>query len=879
MSVRLIIAEKPSVAKAIAEALSGGSPRQSSQGVYEVANDRIAACAGHILQQFNPEDYDEKLSKWSIEDLPIVPEVWQLKPIPSNKKRLTQIQDAMKGADVVVNAGDADAEGNLLVDEVIEYLEWKGPVKRVMISDVNPGPIKKAFENIKDNKEFAHLTRRALARSQADWLLGMNCSRLYSKLADKVGIKAVLSAGRVQSAVLGLVARRDLEIKNFKPHDYYTIKLEVSHEKGSFLATWKAGEDQEGLDSEGRLTNTGVVTSLKALAPGKAAILNAETARKKQQAPLPFSLSELQKTANNKLGLTMARVLEIAQDLYDKHRLTTYPRTDTGFLPTEQHKLAPQALAAVKKNLPDMASRVDGADTSLKSRAFNDKKVEAHHGIAPTDNVSPDSIKSLGKDERIIYQMICERFIAQFYPAAEYDATQIVVGAPDGSGEIFHANGKVWKKQGWHVVMKAGGSEDDEEQSDKEEDGQALPEVSVGDLASADSVKVEQKKTKPPKPFTDATLLTAMTNIHRYVTNATIKKMLKEGDGIGTEATRANIVETLIARKLMKREKKYIHATQTGIAHFSLMPAELTTPDFAGVFERDTREIEAGRMEISELLERVVKFVRTQMDSQDAWLEKARKYAPVEKASEYQCRNCSKPLYQKDVVKNKKRLTYFACRADDCGCSFRSSNGAPTICFRGPLKEQDEIEAAQKRDEALVGAPPCGVCENPLMRRTKAVKGSDWHFWTCETFKETKGCETIYLDDEGKPGRLYVERGKKVERKADGPECPKCEQPTFTAATRKDKTPILLCKACDSMFYQAEDGAPGKAMRVEGEWVRAPADGPACPECEKSTRKGKTKKGSKPILICEGCDSMFWVKQDGTPLKAFKLRGKMVKTK
>src|SRR5690554_2985037 len=328
MPVRLIIAEKPSVAKAIAEALSGGSPRQNAQGIYEVGSDRIAACAGHILEQFDPQDYDEKLSKWRLEDLPIIPEQWKLKPIPSNRKRLAQIKDGMKGADEVVHAGDMDAEGQLLVDEVLEYLDWKGPVSRVLLADINPGPIKKAFGALKDNADYAHLTRKALSRSQADWLLGMNCSRLYSKLADKVGIKGVLSAGRVQSAVLGLVARRDLEIKHFKPHDYYTIKLEVAHANGNFVATWKPKETQGGLDSERRLIDLEVVDTLKKLSPGAVRILSAETQRKKQQAPLPFSLSELQKAGNSRLGLTMAGVLEIAQALYDKYRLTTYPRTD-----------------------------------------------------------------------------------------------------------------------------------------------------------------------------------------------------------------------------------------------------------------------------------------------------------------------------------------------------------------------------------------------------------------------------------------------------------------------------------------------------------------------------------------------------------------------
>lgn len=872
MSTRLIIAEKPNVAKAIAEALSGGSPRQNSQGIYEVAGDRIAACSGHILEQYNPGDYDESLKKWSIESLPIIPDPWKLKPIPANRKRLEQIKNGMQGADIVINCGDNDAEGNLLVDEVIDYLGWKGTVQRLLISDLNPGPIKKAMTDMKDNKEFAHLTRKALARSQADWLLGMNCTRLYSKLADKAGIKGVLSAGRVQSAVLGLISRRDLEIKNFKPHDYHIVKLEIAHSNGNFMAKWKPSETQEGLDSEGRLTDIAVVDQLKGLAPGAVSILSADTQRKKQQAPLPFSLSELQKAGNSRLGLTMAGILSIAQELYDQFKLTTYPRTDTGYLPEAQHSSAPETLSALAQNLPGLAKSIDGADTGINGRAFNDKKVQAHHGIVPTAKADPAAIEKLSRDAKAVYEMICERFIAQFYPDAEFDATRISVGAPDSAGEQFVATGKVWKKQGWRSVLKP--VADDAEQDD---DGQSLPEVAAGDDAQAATVTADKKKTKPPKPFTDATLLDAMTSIHRYVANAAIKKMLREGDGIGTEATRANIVETLIARKLLKREKKNIHATQTGLAHFTLMPADLTTPDMAGIFERDTRRIEAGEMSPDDLLERMVKFIRLQIDNQEAWLEKARKHAPVEKPSEYECRNCSKPLFEKVTVKNKKRLTYFACKADGCECCFRSDNGAPTLCFRGPLKDQDAKEATEKREALLRDAPVCSVCGNPLLRRTKAVKGGDWHFWTCETYHEKKGCESIFLDSSGEPGRLYVKQGKKVERQADGPACPECEAETFTGVTKAEQTPILICKACDSMFGREDGGSPGLPKRVRGEWAKRPGDGPPCPECKAATRRAKTKKTRKPILICGECDSMFWTKQSGDPLKAFKVKGELIK--
>lgn len=877
MAVRLIIAEKPSVAKAIAEALSGGAPRMNNQGLYEVGSDLVAACAGHILEPYEPEDYDSNLKKWRIDDLPIIPEAWKLKPIPSNRKRLNQIKEAMKYADVIIQAGDKDAEGQRLVDEVIEYLDWKGPVLRAIFADLNPGPLRKAFGELKDNAEYALLSRRALARAQADWVLGMNCTRLYTKLAEKVGIRTVLSAGRVQSAVLGLVARREIEIKNFKPHDYFVMKLEVVHENGSFLATWKPNEDQVGLDPEGRLIEPSVVETLKSLAPGKAFILSADTKRKKQQAPIPFALSDLQKAANSRYGMTMARVLEVAQSLYDIHKVATYPRTDSGYLTEEQHSMAADTLAALASNLPDLKAAVEGADASLKSRAFNDAKVTAHHGIVPTALQSPDTISRLNKDERAIYEMIAERFVMQFYPPAEYDATRIEVGSPDGDGQRFIATGKVWIKQGWRSINAAIADEQEEGTDNDKEDSQALPKVLPQDPAEAAAVIVDKKKTKPPKPFTDSTLLTAMTNIHRYVASPAIKKQLKEGEGIGTEATRATIVEALIKRYLMRREKRYLYTSRIGMAHFSMMPVELTTPDMAGVFERDTRLIEMGKMGIDELLIRVEKFIRLQIESQEKWLEKARKHAPVEEPTKFTCRGCSDPLYNAKAVKKKRSLQYFRCKNDKCGCCFRSDNGAPTICFSGPLKEQDAKEAAERRNQLLQSAPTCGECMNPLMRRMKEVRGDDWHFWTCEAYQGKSGCDSIYHDANEAPGQIFVRKGTKVEREADGAACPECYKATFTGVTKAQQTPILICRECDSMYERNEDGSPGKARKVRGEWAKKPADGPACMECKESTREGMTKKSRKPILICDACDSMFWVSQKGQPQVAFKVRGQMVK--
>jgi DNA topoisomerase-3 len=885
MSIRLIIAEKPNAAKAIAGALAGGEPSKNADGIFIVNDDRIVACAGHILEQYDPQDYDEKYKTWRIEDLPIHPEDWKLKPSrEDNKKRmLAMIKKGAAGVDEIIHAGDIDAEGQLLVDEVIHYLKWSGITKRLLISDLNPEPIRKAFNNLKPNQDFARISERALTRSRADWLLGMNCSRLYSKLADKVGVNATLSVGRVQSAVLGLVARRDLEIKNFKTHDFYTVNLAISHENGEFTAKWKPHESQTGLDEEGRLIDGNVLEALKQQVPASVSILNADTTRKNQKPPLPFSLSDLQKAANQKLGLDMQTVLDIAQKLYDKDHLITYPRTDTGYLPEDQFHAAGKTLTAVGKNLENLRDAIEKANPDQKSRAYNDKKVSAHHGIVPTELADSDTVTHLSKDERAIYEMVCQRYVAQFHPDAVFDATEIVVGLPDGQGEQFVSRGKIWIAQGWREVLDPNGaSEEDEENGEGDnnsDDAQSLPAVKAGDSAKGTEILSDQKKTTAPKPYTDSTLLTAMTKIHRFVTNPDTKKNLRENDGIGTEATRAGIVKKLIDHhKHLKREKKYIRVTTNGALHYRLMPAELSTPDMAGTFEAALREVENGNFSMDAFLQQMDAFVRSQLDvaAQEQWLEQARKIAPQARPSEFKCRHCQKPLYERHgKTAEKKRLLYFVCQAGDCGCHFRSDNGAPTSCFKGPLQEKDDADIKQQREEKLAASPKCPECNNPLWRYKK--KGGDFHFWRCQDFQGTESCDSVYADDENTPGKAFVIRGDKVEAKPDGPLCPVCQEAdTFRGKTRKDKRPLIICKACDSMAFATDEGEPGEVFKRRGEMAKRAPDGPPCPVCDaEHTICVKSKEKQTPLWICEACDSMGMRDENGAAQEPFKIKGKM----
>lgn len=885
MSVRLFIAEKPNVAKAIASVLNGGSlPSKNAQGTYQVGDDIIASCAGHILESAMPHDYDEKYKSWKIEDLPIFPTTWMLKsPNDAGKRRmLAQIKAGMEVADEITHCGDPDSQGQLLVDEVIDYLGWKGPVKRVLIADLNPGAVQKSLNNVRDNSEFALLSLRALTRSRADWLLGINCSRLFTVDAQSLGIREKMPAGRVQSAVLGLVAKRDLEIKNFKPHNYFSAKLRVQHPNGSFLAKWKPREGQEGLDEEGRLVSNEVLAALQAGLPQSAVIVDADTSRKRQKPLKPFNLSELQKTASNDLGIDMQTTLDIAQKLYEIAKLTTYPRTDCKFLPEDQLAAAPNTLKVVGTNMPEMQEHIDKADPTKKSQAFNDSQVGAHHAIVPTELASPDTVAQLSTNERAIYDLICRRYVAQFYPDAQFDATEIKVGLPDAAGEIFEAKGNVWIDQGWRNVVfgqnaATAGEEDDDDATDEK---QTLPKTLTNDVVEGQEIVSDVKKTKPPKHFTDATLIAAMTNIHRYVTNPEVKKMLRENDGIGTEATRAPMVTKLINdHKHLRRDKKTIRATSNGILQYRLMPSELKTPDMAGVFESALKQVESGSMPMDDFLKQMDNFVRSQLaaDVRAQWIERAKAIAPQAKASEFKCRNCEEPLYERKTTVKGKNLLFYLCMKDDCGCHFRSDNGAPTSCFKGPLKEKDDAEAKVKLDAMLAAAPRCEECGNPMKRYRKKKKRTEF-VWRCHDYMDVESCDSMYFDEDGQPGRMFLKRGELVERVPDGPQCPVCqESPTFKANSKATQQPLLVCKGCDSMMECDAEGVPGRLMKERGGWVEQPLDGPPCPVCKAEKTKKASSKQKKPLWICNGCDSMGNRLKSGKAEAPFKERGKKAK--
>ncbi|MFA0079228.1 DNA topoisomerase III [Vibrio artabrorum] len=580
---RLIIAEKPSLGRAIAAALP--NPQKKDQGFIKCGNgDVVTWCVGHLLEQVEPDAYDDRYKKWNLADLPIVPEQWQLRPRKASSKQLTVIRKLLKDATQIVHAGDPDREGQLLVDEVIDYCKVskakKESMDRLLISDLNLPAVKRALSQMRSNRDFIPLSISALARSRADWLYGMNMTRAYTLLGQKAGYQGVLSVGRVQTPVLGLVVRRDEEIENFIPKDYFTLHALIPYQNNGqsfdIRARWKPSEAcKPWQDEEGRVLNRKLVENVaNRIANQPATVTESEQKQSKQAAPLPYSLSALQIDASKRFGMSAQQVLDTCQSLYEKHKLITYPRSDSRYLPKEHYSQRESIVGAIANNARELQSGAQGADLSLKSKAWNDSKVDAHHAIIPTPKKS--SVNGLSANEMKIYQQIARQYLMQFYPPAVFADAKLVF---DIAGGVFIAKGRQLINPGWKVLM---GKTDTEEKGDGTD---TVPPLDKGTVLTCREGVIGDKKTEPPKHFTEATLLQAMTGIARFVANKDLKAILKETDGLGTEATRAGILDTLFKRQLLTRQGKSIHSSPAGRGLIHALPEDSTFPDMTAHWE------------------------------------------------------------------------------------------------------------------------------------------------------------------------------------------------------------------------------------------------------------------------------------------------------
>ncbi len=600
--MRLFIAEKPSLARAIADALPG--PKQKGDGHIKVGNDIVSWCIGHLLEQAEPDAYNPAFKQWSHDHLPIVPDEWKWVPKSKTRSQLTVLRKLVKSADQIIHAGDPDREGQLLVDEVIDYLKVpatkKATIQRCLIADLNLPAVKRSLDNLKPNADYKALSTSALARARADWLYGLNLTRAFTLQGRTVGYQGVLSVGRVQTPVLGLVVQRDEAIEAFVSQPYYEVWANLETErKEHFKAKWEPSEACEPwLDDQRRnLSKPLAENVVQRISHQPAEVQDYQQNTKKQAAPLPHSLSSLQMEGNRVFGLGAQQVLDICQSLYETHKAITYPRSDSRHLPREHFAEAPKVVASVRTSLDKLGET--GAeeawqtlDTGRKSKAWNDAKVGAHHAIIPTDRV----ISRLNPQEKQIYWLVCRSYLAQFMPPWQRAETEAAISI---AGGLFKAKDSKTLDPGWKALFPS-------RAQNEEDTNPPLPSLKKGQVLQSLKGEMLEKHTSPPKPFTEATLLAAMTGIARFVKDPRLKAVLKETDGLGTEATRAGIIELLFKRGFLKREAKNIRSTDAGRAIIHALPDALTEPDRTARWESLLADIATRKARYDDLMQPLV---------------------------------------------------------------------------------------------------------------------------------------------------------------------------------------------------------------------------------------------------------------------------------
>ena len=612
--MRLFIAEKPSLGRAIADVLP--KPHKKGDGFITAANgDTVSWCVGHLLEQQQPEAYDPAFKKWSHEHLPIIPQQWQLAIKKQTAKQLGVLRKLVKQAEQLVHAGDPDREGQLLVDEVINFLGVSGAkkntVQRCLINDLNPSAVKQSLSKLRSNREFIPLSTSALARSRADWLYGINLTRAYTLQGQKVGYKGVLSVGRVQTPLLGLVVRRDKAIEAFVSKAFYEVWACLETGKGeggneSFKAKWQPSEQcAKYLDDQGRNLSQALAQNVAGrVSQHKAQVKKLKREHKKQAPPLPYNLSSLQIDASKAFGLSAQQVLDICQGLYERHKLITYPRSDSRYLPLSHFVEAKDVHAAIMTNSQHLGQQGSlfsqtQFDLKRKSKAWNDKKVDAHHAIIPTKKTS----HHLSGNDAKVYALICRNYLAQFLDAHEYYAVRVEVEIAAG---LFVAVAKELISDGWRCIFpkrSKTNSQDNNSENHNNGEGQLLPRLNLGQDLKSLQAEVLEKHTSPPKAYTDASLLAAMTGISAHVSDPQLRKILRDTDGLGTEATRAGIIELLFSRQFLSRTGKTIISTSTGRGLIDALPDVATYPDMTARWESELSAISEGKSQYKKLMD------------------------------------------------------------------------------------------------------------------------------------------------------------------------------------------------------------------------------------------------------------------------------------
>lgn len=745
--MRLFIAEKPSVARAIAQALGTLDTKKKGQIICE--NDTVVTwCFGHMYHLAEPDSYTgdvpvsaktgKKLWRW--EELPIIPTVWKLEATDSCKEQLKVIKDLLKQAETVVNAGDPDREGQLLVDEVLEEAKYKGQVLRYWANAVDDKSVKKALAQLNSNAEYKGLGDSARARSRADWLVGMNLSRAFT-LANG----SLVTVGRVQTPTLRLVFDRDEKIRNFKPIDYFLLTATFKTDGGSYKGRYIPDDSQAGFDEEGRLIDKNVADAiLSGVKNHEGVIEQLKSENKKANQPLGLNLADLTALASAKLGFSAKHVLELAQSLYE-NKYTSYPRTDSQYLPLSQFDDAKSIFENIELVYPSLSEAAKKADTTIKSRIWNDEKTTAHHAIIPVAG----STTVLQGDEAKLYDLIARCYIAQFYPVHEYTASELITAVENHK---FMTKTKTVTKNGWRDVYSM------EEESDDSEAG--LPTVAQGDKVICTESEATPKKTKAPAKFTEGTLIKAMENVFKFVEDEEFKKELKDGDGIGTSATRAGIIEELKKREYIVASGKYIESTVKAQQLLAVVPKAMQSAIMTAKQERELKAIAEEGAELASMLNHCSELVIQEIANAQSIETKGKEtniVCPIcgDKITvgryDYECK-CgfksnktilgtviTEETLEKVISGKSPELTFKSIKT---GKDFKAKL---IVDFEGKkLKFQLSNSNADKEVSTKYKCPKCG--KGLVRRESSKKKGAFW--WGCSGFPS---CKEMFMDQNGEP--------------------------------------------------------------------------------------------------------------------------------
>lgn len=572
----------------------------------------ITSCLGHLFGLAKSSTYDNVTPGFSFNHLPIIPKEWLFEQNQDTKKFVAIAKKALKRAKHVIHAGDADREGQLIVDELLRETGSTLPVKRLWLQGLDHTSIDRAFKSMKPNDDFRNLGEAALARSKADWLFGINFTQAFTlKFQDKLKTqsskdKQVMPVGRVMSPTLSMIVKRNLAIENFKPVDFFQLQATFSSGSEQIACQLKTASLPEAvkvkqLDTTGRIHTKLFAESLKkklSKAPNGMVTLLEKTSHSTPP-PLGYSLSKLQKEASSKLAFGAQKTLSVAQALYEKHKLLSYPRVDCEYLPESQYADV-QAILNNLVSIPLFANLIRSPSLKIKqSLIFNDKKITAHHAIIPT--MEAPNIGLLSVDELNLYSLVVLNYIAQFYDNYDYEQTKLEVTLnPDDSESypaIFSASGVVEKNIGWHKVLPV--------KSQKE----SLPVLAMNQALAIQGLSILDKKTDPPSHYTEGTLIEDMVNIQAMVTDPEIKKRLKETSGIGTDATRADIIGRLFENRLVEASGKKIMDTSQGRMLTQALPYAITDPGTTAMWETALDAISEGTLTADRFVSAQAAFV------------------------------------------------------------------------------------------------------------------------------------------------------------------------------------------------------------------------------------------------------------------------------